>query len=442
MLNRFIDALSRNPRTRRDGDAWPAIRLGLGVGVLGFGGFLAWAAWAPLDQAVPGMGMVAVADQRKAVQHVSGGRIESLLVAEGDSVQAGQLLLKLDPRQLQAELDAAQAQLALANAALARVEAASAGRDSLPASTTAPADPRFQAIGLAQQSLLRAQLGARQAEVQQLQATRAQLEAQLEGHRRLAVGYREQLAIMERQHEALVELVAEGNYPKLRLLDLERTLAELRTNIAQSESEAKRTARAIEEASASLNRRQREQVRDLETERATLVHDAAALQARVATLTTGLQQTELRAPVAGQVVGLAVHTIGGVVAPGEKLMEIVPQDNALLVEAKLPVNMANKLKPGQPAQLHFSSSDRVRLPDLEGQVLTVSADKLEDQRSGTPYLLTRITIPESERAKLPTHNSPLRAGMPVDVLVRVGERSFLDYVMEPVTARWHQSMTE
>ncbi|WP_157269748.1 HlyD family type I secretion periplasmic adaptor subunit [Azohydromonas aeria] len=441
MLNRFIDALSRTSNTRRDGDPWPAIRLGLGVGVLGFGGFLAWAAWAPLDQAVPGQGMVAVADQRKVVQHVSGGRIESLHVAEGDTVQAGQLLLKLDARQLQAELDASQAQLALARAALARVEAAAGGRDVLPASAL-PTDARFQAIGQAQQSLLRAQLGARQSELQQLQASKAQLEAELEGHRRLAAGLREQLAITQQQHAALVELVAEGNYPKLRLMDLDRSIAELRTNIARSESEALRTSRAIEEAAASLQRRRREQVRDVETERASLVHDAAALQARVTTLATGLQQAEVRAPVAGQVVGLAVHTIGGVVAPGERLLEIVPQDNALLVEARLPVNMANKLKVGQSAQLHFSSSDSVRLPDLRGQVLTVSADKLEDQRSGIPYLLTRITISESERAKLPTVNSPLRPGMPVDVLVRVGERSFLDYVLEPLTARWRQSMTE
>jgi protease secretion system membrane fusion protein len=411
------------------------------VGVLGLGGFLVWAAWAPLDQAVPGMGMVAVADQRKVVQHISGGRIEALQVAEGDSVQAGQLLLKLDARQVQAELDAAQAQLALARAALGRLEAASGGREKLPASAL-PTDARFQAIGQAQQSLLLAQQGARQAELQQLQAGKAQLEAELEGHRRLAAGYREQLAILQQQRDALVELVAEGNYPKLRLLDLDRSIAELKTNIAHSESDALRTQRGIEESSAVLQRRRREQVRDLETERATLVHDEAALQARVVALSTGLQQTELRAPVAGQVVGLAVHTVGGVVAPGEKLMEIVPQDNALLVEAKLPVNMANKLKVGQTAQLHFSSSDRVRLPDLDGQLLTVSADKLEDQRSGTPYLLARITIPDGERAKLPTVNSPLRAGMPVDVLVRVGERSFLDYVMEPLRARWRQSLTE
>jgi protease secretion system membrane fusion protein len=441
MLDRFMDALSRSTRTRRDGDPWPAIRMGLAVGVAGLGGFLAWAALAPLDQAAPGMGMVAVADQRKVVQHVSGGRIEELHVAEGDGVQAGQLLLRLDARQIRAELDAAQAQLALAQAGLGRLEAATGGRDSLPPSAL-PTDPRFQAIGQAQLSLLRAQQGARAAELQQLQAGKAQLEAELEGHRRLAAGQREQLDILQRQHDALVELVAEGNYPKLRLLDLDRSIAELKTSVAHSESDALRTQRGIEEAAAGLQRRRREQVRDVETERATLVHDEAALRARVATLATGLQQTEVRAPVAGQVVGLAVHTVGGVVAPGERLMEIVPQDNALLVEARLPVNLANKLKPGQEAQLHFSSSDRVRLPDLQGRVLTVSADKLEDQRSGMPYLLARITIPESERARLPSVNSPLRAGMPVDVLVRVGERSFLNYVLEPLRARWRQALTE
>jgi multidrug efflux pump subunit AcrA (membrane-fusion protein) len=104
--------------------------------------------------------------------------------------------------------------------------------------------------------------------------------------------------------------------------------------------------------------------------------------------------------------------------------------------------MANKLQPGQPAQLHFSASDSTRQPDLEGRVLTISADRLEDQRSGVPYLLARITIPESERTRLPGSGSPLRAGMPVDVLVRVGERSFLRYMLEPLTARWKQSLTE
>lgn len=442
MFNRFLDALVRGAPARPDAQLQRSIRTGLIAMFVGLGGFLAWAMLAPLDQAALGSGLVSVASQRKVVQHTSGGRIESLHVSEGERVAAGQLLLQLDARQLKAELAAAASQLTLTQAALARVTASVQGRATLLPPTSPDAQQANVALVQAQQALLTAQRAAYQSEIDQLHAARAQLEADHEGHKRLISGYNDQLKILEQQRDAVSELVKEGLYPKLRLLDLERTIAELKTNIARTDAEVLRTARAIDEIRVRLTRRSREEVRNLELERATLEKESAALQARVSNLEIAVAQTEIRAPVAGHVVGLAVHTVGGTVQPAERLMEIVPDSDDVLVEARLPITVAEKLRPGLPAYLNFSADDRTRLPELKGELLTVSADNLEDRRTGQPYILARIRIPDSERARLPAKDSPLRPGFPVEVRVAIGERTFMSYLLEPIKNGLKKSFTE
>lgn len=442
MFNRFLDALIRSTPARPDAQLQRSIRTGLIAMCVGLGGFLAWATLAPLDQAVIGSGLVTVASQRKVVQHTSGGRVEALHVGEGARVEANQLLLQLDARQLRAELAAATSQLTLTQAALARVTAAVQGRSTLQPPAAAASQTANIELVRAQQDLLTAQRAAYQAELEQLKAAHAQLEADHEGQQRLLAGFNEQLKILEQQRDAVAELVKEGLYPKLRLLDLERTIAELKTNIARTGSEVQRSARAIDEIRARSVRRSREEVRNLELERADLEKENATLQARVRNLEIAVAQTEIRAPVAGHVVGLAVHTVGGTVQPAERLMEIVPDSEDVLVEARLPITVAEKLRPGLPAHLNFSAEDRTRLPELKGEILTVSADKLDDARTGQPYILARVRIPEEERARLPRKDSPLRPGFPVEVRVVTGERTLMAYLLEPLKNGLKKSLTE
>jgi multidrug efflux pump subunit AcrA (membrane-fusion protein) len=146
--------------------------------------------------------------------------------------------------------------------------------------------------------------------------------------------------------------------------------------------------------------------------------------------------------VSGLVVGLAAHTVGGVVQPGQTLMEIVPADDALIVEARFALNAGEKLAPGQGADLRFSGMDQVRTPVLQGTVLTVSADRLEDARSGEPYLLVRVAVPPGEHERLERSGTSLRAGLPVEVFVKLGERSLLAALLKPVRDRLAHAFTE
>lgn len=204
----------------------------------------------------------------------------------------------------------------------------------------------------------------------------------------------------------------------------------------RSLADAARTREALAEASAAQAQRGSDQSREWEAELLNGERQEASMRSRIAAVELQIAQAELRAPMDGQVVGLALHTVGGVAQPGQMLMEIVPSGAALLVDARFPLAAAERLQPGQRADLRFVSLDQTRTPVVEGEVLSVSADRLEDARSGEPYLRVRVTLPQAARSKLEAAAGvTLRAGLPAEVLVRLGERSLWDYLAKPLLDR-------
>lgn len=237
----------------------------------------------------------------------------------------------------------------------------------------------------------------------------AGLRSQVEATRAARMTRRAQVQSLAQQIAGVRPLAQEGYVPGNRLSELERQEQQLAGQIAQDDGAIAQAEKQMDEI------RQRLVAQEYE-----------------------LAQAEIRANATGVVQSLAVFGPGVVVTPGQVLMEIVPRDARLVVEAQVPVNLIDRLRPGLPVELSFSALNRNSTPALHGEVLVVSPDRLVDQRTGTPYYRMRTTV--DERAATP--ELPLRHGMPVDVFVKTGERSFMSYLVKPFLDRWHSGMRE
>lgn len=425
-------------------DLRPLVRRGLMLLVLGFGGALLAAAFAPVDQALPGQGSLAAAGQRKALQPAFGAVVRALHVAEGQQVRAGQLLIELDSAAAEAEQAAARRQALLLAASRERLTALLQGQPALAFSqrlrTEAAALPEGATLLDTQAALFRSLAQGQRDGAAQLTARRAQLAREAEGQQAGLVEQRAQRALVQQQAVQLEDLAQQGFYPKLRVADAQRQLHAAQQDEARSTAELARLQEASREAAATQSLRGAELRRDWQAELLDAERQGAQLSARLAALAQQVAQARLVAPVDGSVVGLAVHTVGGVVQPGQTLLEVVPSGDALVVDSRFPLVAGEKLHAGQEADLVFTSLDRTRTPTLRGRVLTVSADRLEDDRSGAGYLRVRVALPAGQRAML--QGVELRAGLPVDVMVSLGERSLLGWWLKPLADRLSRAFSE
>lgn len=411
---------------------------------LGLGGLVLAAALAPVDQALPGQGNLTAASQRKSVQPAQGGAVRAIHVAEGASVKAGQLLVELDVTAAQAELASVHRQALLVAASRERLATLLQERSSLQFSPAL--QQRAQGVDggadllATQQALFRSLVLSQQESRTQLGARRAQLARESEGQLASLTEQRAQGALVKQQTAQLEDLARQGYYPRLKLADAQRQLHASQQEEARSLAEIARLQEATREANAALAHQGAEARRDWQAELLEAERQGDQLAARATALEQQIQQARLVAPVDGVVVALAVHTVGGVVQAGQTLLELVPSNDELVVESRFALQAGEKLHAGQPADLVFTSLDRTRTPLLHGQVLTVSADKLDDTRNGASYLRVRVALPPAERARL--EGVELRAGLPVDVMVKLGERSLLAWWLKPLSDRLGRTFSE
>jgi protease secretion system membrane fusion protein len=311
-------------------------RIGWRVLIWGFGGFMLWATFAPIDRGVTASGWVITDGQRKAVQPLNGGMIDEILVREGDQVKAGQVLIRLNQ------------------------VSAVAG------------------LGVTQEAItgLEAQISALQSSIAQKKMQLANIET----------------------------LVSEGYMPRNRAHELRGTIASDEANLQG------------------------------------LKKELAAQRERLAPASLDLTHTELKSPVDGYVVNLQVFTQGGVISAGSKVMEVVPLDQPLVVEAQLPVHLIDKVHEGLPVKMLFTAFNQNRTPHIPGVVTVVGDDRLIEERTGAPYIkILAEATPEGETL-LGKHT--VRPGMPVDVFVKTGERTMMSYLLKPLIDRMHSAMRE
>jgi len=418
-------------------------RIGLLTLALGFGGFLLWAAFAPLDEGVPSAGMVAIDTKRKTVQHLSGGIIEKVVVREGDRVRQGQLLIRLDTAMARANHESVRQRYLGLRAMQARLTAEHTGaqhlvfHDDLQA---AAADPLIRHQMQTQEQLFHTRARLLRSDLQSI-------EESIEGQRGMYEAYTRMLRSRQAQSDSLNDeldnlrgLVADGYAPRNRQHELERLVADSSSGIADLLGNTVRAQRSMSELRQRAFSRQQEQHREVQTQLAEVDREVLAEQEKFKALADELARMDIKSPADGQVVGLAVQTVGGVIQAGQKLMDIVPGSAPLLLEAQVAPHLIDRVQSDLPVDVRFSSFAHSPQLVVEGKVQSVSSDLLTDPQTLASYYLARIEVTAEGLKRLGKRQ--LQPGMPVEVVFKTGERSLLTYLLHPLTKRIAASLTE
>ncbi len=424
-------------------DTQPYMRLGWWVILAGLGGFMSWASLAPLDKGVPLSGTVTVASNKKAVQHLTGGVVDAILVKEGDTVKAGDVLVRLNAVQAKANAEIVRVQYFSARAAEARLTAERDGHKTMvfpPELQSAKADPRVANNITLQQQLFSSRQSAIATELSALDENIAGLKQQSAGLEEAHVGKNTQLAFLKEQLDSTRNLAKEGYISRNQQLELERTYSQLSTSASEDISNIGRSQKQISEFKLRRLQRQQEYQKEVRTQLSETQKEADNLANRLAGLNYDLGSVLVKSPVDGTVVAMNIFTHGGVVAPGFRMMDIVPSSDALTVDGQLPVHLIDKVQPNLPVELMFTALNQNTTPKIPGIVTQVSADRLVDEKTGQPYYSMK-TMVAPEGMKL-LANQQIRPGMPVDMFIKTGERTMLNYLLKPLFDHFKMSMAE
>lgn len=426
-------------------DARAYARMGWLIVLLGVGGFLLWALLAPLDKGVPMGGTVAKESNRQAVQHQAGGTIAQILVRDGDVVKAGQVLVRMNPVVAQSAVDMTDSQYLTALAVQARLEAEQAGARSIrfpDALEQRQGDARVAGIMSLQRGLLASRQASLQNELAGVDESIAGLKMQVQGLQASRDSKKEQVAILKEQLAGMRDLAKEGYVARNRLLDLERTYAQLGGAISEDIGNIGRAQRQVAELALRKAQRLQDYQKEVRTQLTDVQREAEAQQARLQAQKFELSNVEVKAPAAGTVVGLAVFTPGGVVPAGFRMMDIVPSGDALVVEGQLPVNLVDRVHPGLKTELIFSAFNANRTPHIDGVVEQVAADRTVDERTGTAFYKVRVKVTPKGARMVAEHRMDIRPGMPVELFVKTGERTMMNYLLKPVLDRARSALSE
>ncbi len=421
---------------------WHA-RLGWWIVLAGFGSFFVWASLAPLEKGVPLSGTVNVETSKKTVQHATGGTVDAILVKEGDTVKAGDVLVRMNNIQASADAEMTRVQYFTLLANEGRLLAESTGSKVIqyPQELTAVKDdPRVASNIALQQQLFSSRQGAKQSEWASIDENIAGLTVQNKGLEAAKTSKQQQLMFVQEQLDGMRDLTKSGFMSRARLLDVEQSYAQINAAIHEDIGNIGRGKRQISELIFKRQQSIQEYQKEVRTQLSDVRKEAGALVNRLSGLDYNLNNILVKAPVAGTVIGLSVFSPGAVVAPGSKIMDIVPSDDPLIVEGRLPVHLVDKLHSGLDVELIFSAFNQNKTPHVPGVVTQVSADRLVDEKTGEPYykLLAKVTTEGMQRVA----HLKIRAGMPVDLFVKTGERTLMNYLFKPLLDHFSMSMVE
>ena len=418
-------------------------RIGVWALVIGLGGFLVWAAFAPLDEGVPSQGLVAINTKRKAVQHPTGGIVKEVLVGEGDRVTEGQLLLKLDEAAARANYEAIRQRYLGLRAMQSRLQAEQSGLATVtfhPDVESAAEDPLIKSHMVTQQQLFQSRKSALRADLRGLQESIEGQQALISSYQGVLSNRRSQVALLNEELTHTRALVKEGYTPRNRQLELERMVSDSNGSIAELLGNIARGQSAVAELRQKLISRQQEYRKEVETQLSEVTREVQADESKFHALADDLGRIDIKSPAAGQVVGLTVQTVGAVIQSGQKLMDIVPENELLVIETRVAPNLIDKVQAGLPVDIRFNSFANSPQLVVEGKVASVSGDLLTDPQTNVQYYLSRVSVTPEGYKKL--GKRVMQPGMPVEVVLKTGERSLLVYLLHPLTKRMAASMKE
>lgn len=415
-------------------------RIGMLVFFLVFGVFGLWASLAPLDGAANAPGSVTVRSNKQIVQHLEGGIVREILARNGDYVQAGDPLIALDRTQSLAQLEIADAQYVALKALEARLIAERDGLDQVQFPLELSALERNARAEIAAQTqVFMTRRNSLQGTVAVLEQRIEQLETRLQGLLALRVSKEDLASSFAEELRDVQALLTEGFADKNRLRELERNAAVLRGDAAELTASISSTQIEIGETRMQILQQEREfqnEVANVLSETQTRLRDA---NERVNALQDVLRRTIITSPVAGIVNGMQLHTIGGVVSPGSPIVEIVPQTEELIIEARVSPVDIDRLELGQEATIRFSSFSSA-VPNIQAELIHISADAFTDQYTGMTYYMARLEVTTEGLQNL--GSLTLLPGMPAEVFIATGSRTLVQYILKPVTNALARSFIE
>jgi len=424
-------------------DDTPIRWIGFIILALVFGGFGSWAALAPLDSAALAPGVVTVKNYRKTVQHLEGGIVKEIHVRDGVEVREGDLLLVLDDTQARAELEILRGQRFAAVAAESRLKAERDDRKTINfPELMGSSDQRAREAVLSEEQQFAARRLARDGEIDVLEQRIGQLDAQVRGLKALIDSKEQLLHSYEEEISDNQALLSEGYVDKQRLRDVQRQKASLKGEVAEHNASIAGINVQIGETRLQilqLKKDFRAQVVEQLSEVQTRVFD---LEERVTAIQDRVERSAIYAPVAGMVLGMSLHTVGGVVSPGTPILDIVPESDELIIEAEVSPNDIDRVNNGLTADIRFSAFKSATTPVIEGEVVNISADRLVNEQTGMPYYLARVEVTAIGKEKLANGELTLLPGMPAEVLINTGARTLLEYLVAPATNAFARSMIE
>ncbi|KKO17055.1 MULTISPECIES: HlyD family type I secretion periplasmic adaptor subunit [Pseudomonas] len=443
-MTQHAELIPAEARNLIDLDAGRPARWGVWLVIAGFGGFLLWSCLAPLDAGVVATGTVKVTSNRKAVQHLTGGTVEAILVREGDVVRKGQEVVRLDALRAVAEQGAVSAQYIVSKTVENRLEAERDGRDTV---TFDPAllkhydgDPRLLAAMDLQQRLLDTRRAGLAGELSILEENLAATAVQLKGLQQVYGARASQIGFLNQELQGTRVLAAEGYVPRNRLLELERNNADLSAGQAENLNNIARTRSQATEIKLRILQRQHDYLKEVESQLTDTAKENTTLADRLRALDYEVTHTVIRSPIDGMVQALSIATVGGIIQPGAKIMEVVPLDQPLQVDAMIPVQAIDKMVPGLDVDLAFPAFNHAQTPNIPGRVKTISADRLMDEESKQPYYLAQVEVTQDGMGLLGSNH--IRPGMPATVTIKTGERNLLSYLLKPMLERVDASFKE
>ncbi len=426
-----------------DSDLKTYNRLGWLILIGGIGSFIIWASLAPLDKGVPLHGKVTVSSNQKAIQHEAGGTVEEILVKEGQIVQQGQTLINMNATHAASEAESTRVQYITANAMQARLIAE---RDGLAQIDFAAGfdneldDPKIQESMLLQRQVFQSRRKAIRSTLLVIDKTIGNQLAKIQGLTASVASKQTQKNAITKQLDNMRGLADEGYMPANRVLELEQTLASLDAQIAADDGNIVSAKGEVETLKLEKIQRKREYQKEVNSQLADVQQQASTLKSRLLDLDRNVSNIAIKAPVDGAIVGLTVFTKGAVIPAGFTVMNIVPEHDHLVVEGQLPVHLVDKVHADLPVNLLFTAFNQNETPTIPGIVTQVSADRFTDENTGMPfYKVVSKVAPDSLHL---IKDLKIRPGMPVEMFIKTGERSLMNYLLKPLFDHMQLALSE
>ncbi len=405
------------------------IGFGLAIVFLLFAIFGGWAAFAPLAESSVAIGKISADLDKKTLQHLEGGVIESIYVKDGDKVKKGDMLLKLRDVHIKSQLDIYKTQLDDASALYARLVAQRDNKDSI----VYPDELQNESIKKEQNNIFYETKKSIEDEKIISQNRVVQLENQIDGLKSLMQAKESRLASIKEEILEWEELYRQKLVDKLKIRELSREQNSIEGDISQTASEIAKLSEAINETRNQQLLREKEFTKETLNQLVEAKSMLFDLKSKITSTEDTLKRTNIVAPIEGTVVGLSLHTIGGVISPGKEILQIVPQSSKLIVVAQVQTSDVDKVKTGLMADIRFSAFNVQKAHVVEGKVVHVSADSFMDEKSGVPYYEAKIEVTKNGELQLIDYGFELVSGMPAEVMIKTSERTVLSYLVKPFT---------